>query len=369
MQIQGKILSQDLSLENIGQQFPVAWTKQDHVMRHALISAVCAEIPKEQPHRIARPIEPAVGPAPAMRRRQQLAVGPGGIRIRNDDIGRDRLAGYQPHAGGGALFHRDLGNLCVAAQLAALALDQANQPLHQPPGSAHGKMHPPTPLQEGDQAVDAARAERVAADQQRMEAEHHAQTGIADVFRDQAINAAIALQSDQIWYHPYHVAQRPERDMTEFLEPDPADGFAQLHEALIARDIGRAEFGHLSAHGVCIAGAIEDDPIVESDAIKRRDRPQLDVIGQPAAAQVPQLLEQERCGDDRRAGIEGEAVLAVDIGPAARCIQFLQDRHPVAARAQPNRCRETTETAAYDNRMRLYGACLHPRRSRQDRCQ
>ena len=82
--------------------------------------------------------------------------------------------------------------------LAALPLDQLDEPVDQRARAAHGEMHAPALFEEGDQAIDRARAERIAADQQRMKAEDRAQPLVAEIFRHQAVDAAIAFQPDEI---------------------------------------------------------------------------------------------------------------------------------------------------------------------------
>jgi hypothetical protein len=134
--------------------------------------------------------------------------------------------------------------------------------------------------------------------------------------------------------------------VAQALEADPEDGLARPHEALVARHVGRGEPGHLRPHGGGVAGVVESLAVVETDAVERRDRPQLDIVGEPAAAQPPELLEQERGRDDGRPRVEGEAVLPVNVSPAARRVEPLQDGHPVAARTQPHGRGQAAEAAA-----------------------
>ena len=75
--------------------------------------------------------------------------------------------------------HDDLLDLGAAADLAALAFDQADEAAHQRARAAHGVVHAHALHERGDHAVDRARPERVAADEQRMEAERRAQPLVA----------------------------------------------------------------------------------------------------------------------------------------------------------------------------------------------
>ena len=93
--------------------------------------------------------------------------------------------------------------------------------------------------------------------------------------------------------------------------------------------------------------------VLKADPVERRHRHQRHVVGQLASAQLPQFLEQERRGDDGRAGVEGEAVLPVDVGAAAGRIELFQHGDAIALGAEPDRRRQSAEAAADHHRMRL----------------
>ena len=140
--------------------------------------------------------------------------------------------------------------------------------------------------------------------------------------------------------------------MAQLLETDLEDRFAGLHEALVAGDIIGRELGDLGTHRRRITGVVEHFAVGETDAIERADRTQFDIVGQSPPAQFPQLLEQERRGDDGRAGVESEAVLPIDVGAASGRIELLQHRDAISACAKPHRCRQPAETAADDDGVR-----------------
>ena len=92
MQIEAEIIGQRLALEQILQQFAIAGTHQDGVVADVIIMAIDAEIPDEQAHGIFGPVELGVGPAPARARGNEMAIGPGRIGVRNDDVGGEFFA-------------------------------------------------------------------------------------------------------------------------------------------------------------------------------------------------------------------------------------------------------------------------------------
>ena len=189
-----------------------------------------------------------------------------------------------------------------------------------------------------------------------MEAEGDAQPRIAEVRRNDRIDAAPRLHLQQVGRHPDHVHERAERNMAEILETEAAQFHAQRHEALIALDIARRQPRHLGPHARRIARNVEQAAVVEPQPVVRVHPPQVDVVFQPLAGEPPELLQQLRHGDDGRTGIEGETVLPVHIRPPARRIEPLQHRHAVAARAQPHRGGKAAKPAADDHGV---GGTLH----------
>ena len=99
---------------------------------------------------------------------------------------------------GDAALNLDGGDLRAAADLAALALNQADKTFDESAGPAHHEVNAPALFEKRDQTIDRAGAERTAADQQRMETEHRAQALVAKIFGDEPVNAAIAFQPDQV---------------------------------------------------------------------------------------------------------------------------------------------------------------------------
>jgi hypothetical protein len=184
-----------------------------------------------------------------------------------------------------------------------------------------------------------------------MEAQHDPQARVTDMTANEVIDGAVTGQPDQIGQHPRHVGPAAEGHMPKPLEPDPETGLAGFQERFVPRDITGRHASDLRPHRIQIAGILEDLAIVEADAIVGRHRPQFDIIGQPPAAELPKLLQQEGCRDDGRAGVEGEAILPVHIGPAARRIQLFQHGDPIAPR--PNR----TAAASPPNPLPITTAC------------
>src|SRR6476469_243468 len=245
-----------------------------------------------------------------------MPVGPCGVRVGYHNLGIDRFAGNETHAARRTILHDYLANLRVAAERATVPLDQPDQAFDQPPRAAQRKMHAPAALQECDQAIDRACRERIAADQEWVEAEHDTQALIAKKIRHQAEDATIARQLDHFRRDPRHVGPAAERHVAQALETDLEYLLARLHVSVVTIDIAWRKPRDLAAHRVSVAGIIEMRTVLKADAIKRQHRHQRHVVGHFSSTQLPQLLEQKRRGDDRWPCIESEAILPVDVGAA-----------------------------------------------------
>ena len=74
----------------------------------------------------------------------------------------------------------------------------------------------------------------------------------------------------------------------------------------------------------------------------------VNVVAQLLACQRVQFLEAVRCGDDGRAGIEGEAVVLIDVAAAAGLVACLEEDGGNAGRLQTDGQGEAAEAGADD---------------------
>ena len=221
------------------------------------------------------------------------------------------------------------------------------------PRAAHGEMDAPLALEEADEGVDRRGLERVAADEQRMEAEDLPELVALDVLGDHPVHGAVALQLHHLGHDLGHVPQLGERHVRELLEAHLKDVAAHVVEPLVAFDVARREPAHLLDHVVGVAGVVEHVAVVEADSIKRRDRPQVDIVRHLLAAQLPELLEQKRRGDHGGSAVELVAVHLVDVGAPARLVSLLEDGDLIPASTKSHGGGESAEPAPDDDGMRL----------------
>ena len=357
VQVQAEVLGQVVALEDVVQQFLVAWPHQDHVVGHVFIALVGAEVPDKHAHRITPLVHFLVGPVAAVLRCDELAVRPHGVGVGHHHVGRDALAIGQQHTGDlatalGRGHTFDAGHFGIHAHRATQALDQAHHALDDLAWAAHGPVHAKAALQRVDQCVDASHRKRIAANEQRVKAHHHAQLRVLEVPRHHAVDAAPAAHLDEVGHGAHQVAQRVIGDGAELFKTELVADSCFLDEALKPGQVFRAEAPDFRAHAVDVAAVVKPRAVVKADAIEGLHGPQVHVVGQLASGQSPQLFEHEGGGDDGGAGVEGEAVLLVHVGAAAGGVKLFQQRHLPTLGGHAHGRSQAAKTAANDHRMR-----------------
>ena len=79
-------------------------------MLDIVVASFGSKVPDEEAHRVARLLQPLVGPATAVLCAEQMLVGGRGIGVGDDDVGREPLARCEPHAGRPTPIDLDLGD-------------------------------------------------------------------------------------------------------------------------------------------------------------------------------------------------------------------------------------------------------------------
>ena len=112
---------------------------------------------------------------------------------------------YGGHARGAGALAGDFGHFAVEMDAAALAFQQLHHGAHQRAGATDSEVHAILPLEIGDHAVDGRHLERVAADEQRMEAEGHPDLRALDARRHMLVHGAPGAQLEEIGSDFHHV--------------------------------------------------------------------------------------------------------------------------------------------------------------------
>ena len=141
--------------------------------------AARAEVPDEQPHRPARPVQLARRPTAFRLGGEQRSIGVPGIAVRDHDRGGQRPSAAQRDAGDAAFGLADRGDFFAQHQGAALRLDHPRHRRRDRADAADRAVHAEAAFEMGDEDVHRGDVERVAADEQRMEGQGHPQPRIA----------------------------------------------------------------------------------------------------------------------------------------------------------------------------------------------
>ncbi len=123
------------------------------MVRKVGIRPVGPKIDDKKAHRIAHPLEPAVGPFSTPLRLDELAIRVGDIRVRHHDVrgNEDILDPNAPHP---AMLHDDPVHPRIAAECPSQLLKQPDKGVDERTGAADHRLDPPLPLEVVDHRVD-----------------------------------------------------------------------------------------------------------------------------------------------------------------------------------------------------------------------
>ena len=204
-------------------------------------------------------------------------------------------------------------------------------------------------LQVRHDRVDRAGAKRIAADEQRVEAEDRAQVRVAKEARNEAVHTLCSIQTQQFGQELQKRRQLVEWLAREVFEGALIDVPRGRHEACVAIHGIGIERAHLCLDLFRRAAVIEMPAIGEVDAVIRRERYQLEVSLEACTGARPQVVQQVRCGDDARPHVEGVAGALQLAGSPADLRTLFDQRDRVSRCLQPDRRRKSAETRAHDD--------------------
>ena len=138
-----------------------------------------------------------------------------------------------------------------------------------------------------DQGVDRAGLHRVAADQQRMEAEGLAQVLVLHVRSGHRIDRSPRLVFHQCRRGADHAGEIQERHRAQLDVAFLVDRRRIFEERVVAGDVGRIEPGDLAAERGLVVRVVEVGAVGPVEPVERHDRHQLDVGGHVVPGQRP----------------------------------------------------------------------------------
>ena len=205
------------------------------------------------------------------------------IGIGHYEIGRNDAAAGQFHSRGRTPLDADALHSRVQSHGDTMALHQRAQRSGDGAGAAHREEHAVSALEVVDEPVNAGGVEGVAADQQRLDREGLAQLVVLQVGFHQTPDGAIATQPDQARDQPKHRPEFVERLGRQLGEADVEDAFGVRQQPQVAVPVVRRDAPDFSQRIVQRAAIVEVIAIGKTEAVPRRQRNQLNVIGQSLA--------------------------------------------------------------------------------------
>ena len=102
----------------------------------------------------------------------------------------------------------------------------------------------------------------------------------------------------------------------------------------------------LPVHRVLVIGIVKMRAVFPAQAVKRRDRQQINIVGHALAAQRKEFFQCTGVGDDGGAGVKGKALVFVHIGAATRLVARFEQGGLHAGGLQPDGQRDAAKAGA-----------------------
>jgi hypothetical protein len=218
VEVERQLARHGAALEQVAEHAGIVRRHLDRVVAQLGILPVQAEVQQVAAHGELEPVQRRVGPAAARLGGHQPAVGSQHVGVAHHHVRRPGASIFGRHASGAAGFDQDAPGARAVLQLPTDALEDARQRLDQRVHAAARVVDAGHLLQVRHHGVDAGRPQGVAADEERVEAEQHAQARVAEEARHQAVHRAVGAQRHQVREHREHAAQRAEVVRAQVLE-------------------------------------------------------------------------------------------------------------------------------------------------------
>lgn len=242
------------------------------------------------------------------------------VGIGDDDVGAKGFSRAESDSRRRPVFDEKFVHGRVEANFAAKILKKFDQGLDQGSGSTHSEVNAPFALQIVDHGVDGGGLERIATDEERMKGEDFTKALRLDVARGHLPYRAIRTESDKVGSDSKHIGEGGEGLIGKFDERLLEDGVGFSYKTAVALEVVGEVLANLGLHFGLVAGVFEGLAVVPSDPVERFAGNDFDVIGSFFACESKQLIEEERGGEDRRAGVVRESFVTKNGGAATRLL-------------------------------------------------
>ena len=317
VEVETEVVGDDAALEDVIEESAVAGAEEDGVVGDVFVAAVGGEKEDEEAHGVFAGGEFSIGPLAAVDGGDELAVDGGWVGVGHDEVGFDLFAPGEADAGGMPVANEDFFDGGAMAELHAVALAEGEEGVDEGTGAAAGEPDAPLAFEVVDEGVKTRGVERVAADEEGLDAEEHAQGRIAQVTADEIVNGAVATQANEIRQDADHVRESAEGFGGEFGKACVVEFTGFFEKAEVSALVERIEFGDFAQGVFDGAAVVEGAALVVDHAIPRFDREEFDVVGAIFTEEGEEFVEQERGGQDRGARVIEKSVAAEDAGASA----------------------------------------------------
>ncbi len=163
------------------------------------------------------------------------------------------------------------------------------------------------------------------------------------------------MQTYQIGRHFQHIADVQKWFIRQFNEPFLEDGLGRLHEPVVSGHVIGIPLAYLIGNKIGIVVVIKRLAGMVKNTIEGIERSEFDVLLALAAGRREDVVEHERRGNHRRPTVKLEAVLLINISPAARPVQLLKNFNLIASRGQPGGRSQSSKTTTDDDNLFFHG--------------
>src|SRR5579883_14292 len=269
MQVERQIIRQSRTVENFLDKLLIVIRHDDSVMAEPRILPVQSQVEQKTAHGVTITLHLLTCVCNIMRGWQEFKIGGCNIAISNDSIALEYCSIFQQYACCSLFLEQNLfhgiATANFASQIAQKLFHRRNEGIH-PPWCV---MYSSQAFKVWYHAVDGAGAERVAADEERMEGEDHAQLRVVKIARNVAIDAALRSQAYQFRSNTQEAIECEKGLFCQVNEGASINTLRCREKCAVGRDIMWLKFGDL---GFILRGGtpvVKIASILETDAIER----------------------------------------------------------------------------------------------------
>jgi hypothetical protein len=204
-------------------------------------------------------------------------------------------------------------------------------------------MHAECGFEVADKRVHRGDAERIAADEQRVERQRKAQCGVGDPARGMGMDRAVRAIPGKFRKHLDEVPKPMHRPAAQILEPENIACPGILEEPVEALKVRRGQPRRFGPHRFDARAHREMATVGETYLVEGVDRAQVDVPVEIAPGGGPEVAQDLGDSDDGRPKVEAVALVGDRRAAATRPVKPVDDRDTPTLCAKTHRRSQAAE--------------------------